>query len=129
VTDDPTPPDPDPKGTRVELGVIEFHSERINSGLIERFHAVTEDLRDAACIVDVWLMDIAAVLKEHGYDMRIYRMHTRKDSPLDSPPPDEELIPNGDRRPLRERLRRVQPPERKKPPKPTPNPTEEKPAS
>jgi hypothetical protein len=57
----------------VELGVIEFHSERLNPGLIERFHAVTTDLKDSASIVDLWLMDIAAVLKEFGYEMRVFR--------------------------------------------------------
>jgi hypothetical protein len=57
---------------RVELGVIEFHSERLNPGLVERFYAVTEDLRDSGSIVDVWLMDIATVLAEFGYRMEIY---------------------------------------------------------
>lgn len=58
---------------RVELGVIEFHSERFNPGLIERFDAVRDDLTDAACIVDLWMKDIAAVLKEFGYEMHVYR--------------------------------------------------------
>ncbi len=61
-------------GSMVDLGVIEFHDARKNSGLIERFYAVTTDLKDSGSIVDVWLMDIASVLREFGYDMRIYRM-------------------------------------------------------
>lgn len=59
-----------PKRT-VQLGVIEFHSDRANPGLRQRFHAVTEDLRAAGCIVDLWLMDIATVLSEFGYEMTI----------------------------------------------------------
>jgi hypothetical protein len=55
----------------VKLGVIEFHSERFNPGLIDRFFAVTKDLRDSASIVDVWLMDIATVLLAFGYEMTI----------------------------------------------------------
>lgn len=56
----------------VKLGVIEFHSERLNPGMAKRFHAVTEDLRASGSIVDVWLMDIQTVLKEFGYDMRVF---------------------------------------------------------
>lgn len=55
----------------VSLGVIEFHSERANPGLTKRFFEVVEDLRLSASIVDVWLMDIAAVLSEHGYELRV----------------------------------------------------------
>jgi hypothetical protein len=55
----------------VELGVIEFHSPRVNPGLIERFHAVTTDLTAAGAIVDLWLMDLATVLSEFGYTMTI----------------------------------------------------------
>jgi transcriptional regulator with XRE-family HTH domain len=66
-----------PDRRRVQLGVIEFHSSRLNPGLIERFYAVTKDLRDAACIVDLWLLDIAAVLNEFGYDMEIYKRPAR----------------------------------------------------
>jgi hypothetical protein len=58
---------------RVELGVIEFHSEQLNPGLIDRFFAVRDDLTDSASIVDLWIMDIATVLGEFGYDMRVYR--------------------------------------------------------
>lgn len=68
----------------VKLGVIEFHSERSNPGLAERFFAVTNDLKDAACIVDLWLLDIAAVLKEFGYEMKVYRgpdAQQRQDAP------------------------------------------------
>ena len=57
---------------KVQLGVIEFHSERLNPGLVKRFYAVTDDLRESGSIVDVWLMDIASVLKEFGYQMEIY---------------------------------------------------------
>lgn len=72
------------KGTRVELGVIEFHSERKNPGLIERFYAVADDLKASGSIVDLWLMDIATVLKEFGYDMQIYRL-----------PPSPQVEPKG----------------------------------
>ncbi len=63
-----------PDETPVALGVVEFHSGQANPGLTERFYAVVEDLRKSGSIVDVWLMDIASVLREFGYDMRIYRM-------------------------------------------------------
>ena len=66
------PPGPTGERRRVRLGVIEFHSERVNPGLIQRFRDVTEDLRDAGCIVDLWLFDIEAVLREFGYEMEIY---------------------------------------------------------
>lgn len=55
----------------VQLGVIEFHSDRVNPGLTERFFAVTDDLAASGSIVDVWLMDIATVLAEHGYTMTV----------------------------------------------------------
>ena len=55
----------------VELGVIEFHSERVNPGLIKRFYAVRDDLTAASCIVDLWLMDIATVLSEYGYTLTV----------------------------------------------------------
>ena len=55
---------------KVKLGVIEFN-ESFNPGLPERFFEVTKDLRDSASIVDVWLMDIATVLREFGYEMTI----------------------------------------------------------
>jgi hypothetical protein len=61
----------------VQLGVIEFHSNSLNPGLIERFYRVVDDLRQAGCIVDLWLMDIAAVLKEFGYDMEISTLRPR----------------------------------------------------
>jgi hypothetical protein len=59
-----------PKRT-VELGVIEFHSPSFNPELIQDFYHVVGDLRQAGCIVDLWLMDIAATLKKHGYEMTI----------------------------------------------------------
>lgn len=55
----------------VELGVIEFHSPSFNPGLSEMFFRVVKDLRDSASIVDLWLMDIAWVLKQHGYTLTV----------------------------------------------------------
>ncbi len=55
----------------VKLGVIEFHSERLNPGMIKRFYAVRDDLTDAGCIIDLWLLDIATVLSEFGYTMTV----------------------------------------------------------
>ncbi len=52
----------------VKLGVIEFHPQ---DALRKRFYAVTNDLAAAGCIVDLWLMDIATVLREFGYEMTI----------------------------------------------------------
>lgn len=57
---------------RVELGVVEFHSESFSPGLIDRFYAVTNDLEAAACTVDLWLLDISRVLAEFGYEMEVY---------------------------------------------------------
>lgn len=62
---------------KVELGVIEFHSSSFNPGLIDRFYAVVKDLRDSGSIVDLWLLDIAAVLKEFGYAMTITTTRSR----------------------------------------------------
>lgn len=62
----------------VKLGVIEFHSDSFSPGLRQRFFAVTKDLTAAGAIVDLWLMDIATILKEHGYTMTIT---TEKPSP------------------------------------------------
>ena len=56
---------------KVELGVIEFHSESFNPGLTRRFFAVTKDLTNSGSIVDLWLYDISRVLKEFGYKMTI----------------------------------------------------------
>ena len=56
---------------KVDLGVIEFHSERVNPGLIKRFYEVTNDLKASGSIVDLWLMDIATVLGEFGYTMTV----------------------------------------------------------
>lgn len=67
---------------KIKLGVIEFNSESANPGLTKRFFDVTQDLRDSASIVDLWLMDIASVLKEFGYDMVI---STSKPRPWDQP--------------------------------------------
>src|SRR5690606_29475413 len=52
----------------IKLGVIAFHPM---AALRERFYAVVGDLQESGSIVDVWLMDIAAVLLEHGYVMEI----------------------------------------------------------
>jgi len=52
----------------IKYGVVHFHPQK---ELRERFYHVVNDLRDAACIVDFWLMDIASVLKEFGYEMTI----------------------------------------------------------
>lgn len=68
----PQPSRPEPRPIRtVQLGVIEFHSERANPGLTKRFFDVVKDLRDSGSIVDLWLMDIATVLREHGYTMTV----------------------------------------------------------
>lgn len=67
------------KRRRVQLGVIEFHSDSFSPGLRQRFFHVTDDLRAAGCIVDLWLMDIATVLKEFGYEMEVY---TTKPDPM-----------------------------------------------
>ena len=64
----------------VKLGVIEFHSEQVNPGLIERFYEVRDDLVAAGAIVDLWLLDIQSVLAEHGYRMRVFT-----DKPLPKP--------------------------------------------
>ena len=66
----------------VKLGVIEFHSDSYNSGFRERFFAVTKDLIDSASIADLWLMDIASVLKEFGYEMKVWET-TGKPSPAE----------------------------------------------
>lgn len=55
----------------VDLGVIEFHSDRVNPGLIARFYHVVNDLLESGSIVDLWLMDIATVLGEFGYTMEV----------------------------------------------------------
>ena len=60
----------------IKLGVIEFHTTK-NKALIDDFYRVVTDLRDAGCIVDLWLMDIAATLDKHGYEMKVWR----KDEP------------------------------------------------
>src|SRR5271155_2049618 len=67
----------------VKLGVIEFHSESYNPGFVKRFFDVTKDLTDSASIADLWLMDIATVLKEFGYEMKIWET-TGRQSPIES---------------------------------------------
>jgi hypothetical protein len=66
----------------VNLGVIEFHSESYNPGLVKRFFDVTKDLTDSASIADLWLMDIASVLKEFGYEMKVWEI-TGRQSPVE----------------------------------------------
>lgn len=63
---------------RIKLSVVEFHSESGNPGLVKRFFHVIKDLTDSASIVDIWLMDIASVLKEFGYDMEVYAAKGKK---------------------------------------------------
>jgi hypothetical protein len=53
-----------------KFGVIEFHND---PKLRERFYHVVDDLRSAGCIVDLWINDIGVVLKEFGYEMRVYK--------------------------------------------------------
>ena len=57
------------KQRKVDLGVIEFHS---NAKLRKEFYRITDDLRESASIVDLWLMEIATTLKKFGYDMEIW---------------------------------------------------------
>lgn len=64
----------------VKLGVIEFHSDSYNPGLRERFFDVIDDLKNSGSIVDIWLADISSVLKEFGYEMRVWET-TGKASP------------------------------------------------
>lgn len=62
-----------PIENEVRPGPIELHSPGFNPGFIERFFAVTDDLRQSGSIADIWLWDIAAVLAEFGYRMTITR--------------------------------------------------------
>lgn len=68
---------------QIKLGVIEFHTGR-NAELVRQFYQVTNDLKAAGCIVDLWLMDIATVLKRHGYSMEVYREAVGSVSPVGS---------------------------------------------
>lgn len=63
---------------QVKLGVVEFHPQ---DALREQFYLVVNDLRAAGCIVDLWLLDIAAVLKNHGYSMEVYRAAPKEQTP------------------------------------------------
>lgn len=56
----------------LKLGVIELHTAK-NAELIKRFYQVRDDLTAAGCIVDLWVMDIATVLGEYGYSLRLFR--------------------------------------------------------
>ncbi len=60
-----------PIGEVARLGVIQFHPQ---PDLRERFYAVRDDLTAAGCIVDLWLMDLATVLGEFGYEMTVRRI-------------------------------------------------------
>jgi hypothetical protein len=62
----------------VNLGIIEFHSESYNPGFVKRFFEITNDLKDSASIADLWLMDIASVLREFGYEMKVWETTGRK---------------------------------------------------
>lgn len=50
----------------VQLGVLAFHS---NEKLREDFYKVIRAAE--GCTVDIYLIDIKAVLKRHGYDLKI----------------------------------------------------------
>lgn len=56
-------------------GVIEFHTPH-NKRLWTRFFATVRDLRASASIMDLWLMDLAGVLRDNGYEMTIRRAPT-----------------------------------------------------
>lgn len=72
-----TPSDKKPEiNEPIKLGVIEFHTFK-NKALIDDFYRVVADLRDASCIVDLWLMDIAATLDKHGYTMKVWRKESK----------------------------------------------------
>lgn len=60
-----------PVGEAAQLGLIQFHSQ---DALRERFYHVVDDLQAAGCIVDLWLLDIASVMAEHGYEMTVRRV-------------------------------------------------------
>ncbi|MCJ2057311.1 hypothetical protein MKL09_12175 [Methylobacterium sp. J-048] len=62
--------DATPIGEVAKLGLIKFHSQ---DDMRDRFYHVVNDLRAAGCIVDLWLMDLATVMGEHGYEMTIRR--------------------------------------------------------
>ena len=70
----------------LKFGVIELHPQ---TALHERFYAVVDDLRAAGAIVDLWLMDIATVLREYGYTMTI-RQRALPSAP-DGPSPSPEV--------------------------------------
>jgi hypothetical protein len=54
---------------KLEYGVIELHS---NEALRNDWYAMLEGTKGFT--VDVYVMDIAAVLKKHGYLMRVYKL-------------------------------------------------------
>lgn len=64
-------------GVPVELGVIEFHTSE-NNDLIDDFYNAVDHARASGCIVDLWLMDIAEVLRRHGYEMLIFHREKAK---------------------------------------------------
>lgn len=57
----------------IKLGVIELHTSK-NDGLIKDFYTTVKDLRDASCIVDLWMMDIKTILGRHGYRMQVFKL-------------------------------------------------------
>lgn len=61
-----------PSRRPIEFGRIELHTTK-NEKLVDEFYQVRDDLTAAGSIVDIWMWDIAAVLKKHGYSLEIYK--------------------------------------------------------
>jgi hypothetical protein len=59
----------DQRGERWEFGVPVMHG---NAALRDRFYLVVNDLRDAGCIVDIWVNDIVKTLEQFGYRVDIF---------------------------------------------------------
>lgn len=54
----------------VKLGVITLHPI---APLRDEFYEVLEDCQHAGCIVDIYFLDFATILKKHGYTLKIYK--------------------------------------------------------
>lgn len=80
----PDPPQVASRGRRVDLGVVELHS---NEALRRDFYHVLHDLRESAATVDLWLMDIATILERHGYSLTIYT-ELKRPAPAWQPSPE-----------------------------------------
>ena len=80
-------------GRKVQLGVIEFHSERLNPGLTKRFYSVRDGLMATGAIVDLWLMNIASVLREFSYEMTIVSTSQPSKSTVTNPAAEPEVKP------------------------------------